>query len=307
MTETEQPKKSKQRFRDLIEGADELEKDKDLIKSQMDSFGISAEGETMQGSGKGSSENALPKKGGIEEDTGADPGAEPTKRKSSSPGSESSALDPSFDETEVLGESTEGSRSPLDDTPPPPLGSTPHTPPPALDARGMPLPRRMDEAPVRGKTSPASIKRSRTVALPPDNTSKLMSWWKKAGPGGWNRGEGWGCILKMLVMALFTGIVLALIAGSFAIIHYNRIAATLPTVEDLREQAAKFETTRILDREGNVLYELLDPTAGRRTYVPLDEISPYLVAATIATEDSNFYSHPGYDVLAIARSFWYNS
>jgi hypothetical protein len=74
MTETEQPKK---RFRDLIEGADELEKDKDLIKSQLDSFGISDEGETMQGSGKGSSENAVPRKEGIGEDTGADHGAEP--------------------------------------------------------------------------------------------------------------------------------------------------------------------------------------------------------------------------------------
>jgi membrane peptidoglycan carboxypeptidase len=90
------------------------------------------------------------------------------------------------------------------------------------------------------------------------------------------------------------------------IIYYNRIASTLPEVQDLRERAAKFETTRILDREGNILYELLDPNEGRRTYVPLDEISPFLVAATIATEDSNFYSHPGYDVMAIARSFYYN-
>ena len=312
MTETEQPKKPKQRFRDLIDGAEELEKDEELIKSQLDSLGIPPEGEMAKGSDKRSSENAEPLKEGTVQGAGAAPETEPTTGtsltdQSNSSGSESSALDPSgFDETEVLGETAEPSRSPLDDTPPPSLGSTPHTSPPALDARGMPLPRRMDEAPVPGKTSPPSISRSRTAALPPDNTSKVMSWWKKSGPGGWKRGQGWGCVLKMLVMAIFAGVVLALITGSFAIYHYNRIAATLPSVEDLREQAAKFETTRILDREGNVLYELLDPTAGRRTYVPLDEISPYLVAATIATEDSNFYSHPGYDVLAIARSFWYN-
>ena len=110
----------------------------------------------------------------------------------------------------------------------------------------------------------------------------------------------------MGIIALIVGILGAIAAGSIAIYYYNRIAATLPSVDDLREQASKFETTRILDREGNVLYELLDPNAGRRTYVPLEEISPYLVAATIATEDSNFYSHPGYDVLAIARSFYYN-
>ena len=116
MTEKEQPKKPQQRFRDLIDGADELEKDEDLIKSQLDSFGISVEGEMMQGSEKGSSENAVPKTEGIEE--GA-PEAELTERKSHIPGSESSPLDPgSFEETEVLGETAERSRSPLDDTPP---------------------------------------------------------------------------------------------------------------------------------------------------------------------------------------------
>ena len=71
-------------------------------------------------------------------------------------------------------------------------------------------------------------------------------------------------------------------------------------------RASQFETTRILDRSGNVLYEILDPNAGRRTYVPLDRISPYLLAGTIATEDKGFYSHPGFDPLAIARAFWQN-
>ncbi len=74
----------------------------------------------------------------------------------------------------------------------------------------------------------------------------------------------------------------------------------------LFQNSAKFETTRILDRNGNLLYEILDPTAGRRTYVPLEDISPYLVAATIATEDKYFYSHPGFDPMAIARAFWQN-
>ncbi len=62
----------------------------------------------------------------------------------------------------------------------------------------------------------------------------------------------------------------------------------------------------ILDRNGNVLYEITDPNAGRRTYVPLSKISPYVLAATIATEDKNFYSHPGFDPLAILRAFWQN-
>ncbi len=55
-----------------------------------------------------------------------------------------------------------------------------------------------------------------------------------------------------------------------------------------------------------VLYEILDPNAGRRTYVSMNDISPYLVAATIATEDKDFYSHPGFDIGAIARALWEN-
>jgi penicillin-binding protein 1C len=214
--------------------------------------------------------------------------------------------------TEILDDQVSRSKTPsLNDTPPPALGSTPRTPPPALDERGMPLPRRLDETRPPGSTSPSSIYRSRggtrrITPQAPEPSSKLMAWWMKSGPGSWPRGLGWGCIMRMLVIGLFVGVLLAIVAGSVAILYYNRIAATLPDVQDLRAKAAQFETTRILDREGNVLYELLDPNAGRRTYVPLDEISPYLVAATIATEDANFYSHPGYDVFAIARSFYYN-
>jgi len=199
---------------------------------------------------------------------------------------------------------TRQKRSSLDDTPPPSLGSTPFTPPPALDERGMPLPRRMDEPPSPGRTSPSSINRTRTLPVQP--RSKFIRWWKTSGPGSLTGGQGWGCGLRMLVIGLFIGIVMAIIGGSLAVYYYNRIASTLPEVQDLREQAAQFETTRILDRDGNILYELVDPSAGKRTYVPLDEISPFLVAATIATEDANFYSHPGYDVMAIARSFYYN-
>ncbi len=202
---------------------------------------------------------------------------------------------------------------PPEETPPPPLGDTPHTPPPALDTRGMPLPHRMDETPSRGYSTRTQSTRSQTAKAraslqkpPPKGWKKVIHWWKSSGPGSWKGGQGWSCMLQMGLIALITGIVLALVVSSVGIYFYYQIAATLPEVEDLRQQAAQFETTRILDREGNVLYEILDPNAGRRTYVPLEEISPFLIAATIATEDANFYSHPGYDVFAIARSFYYN-
>jgi len=54
-----------------------------------------------------------------------------------------------------------------------------------------------------------------------------------------------------------------------------------------------FETTRIYDRTGVLLAEIFNE--GRRTWVSLDQISPYLIDATIATEDSTFFVNGGVD------------
>lgn len=115
-----------------------------------------------------------------------------------------------------------------------------------------------------------------------------------------------GCFIKVLLLLVFVVIFIALIVGSIGIYQYFRIASSLPGVEELRAHASQFETTRILDREGNLLYEIIDPNAGKRTFVPLDEMSPYIVAATLATEDKEFYNHPGYDLVALARALWQN-
>lgn len=115
-----------------------------------------------------------------------------------------------------------------------------------------------------------------------------------------------GCLLRWGFIFLFLLITISLCLLSFLIFQYYQIASELPDIQDLKQQASQFETTRILDRNGNVLYEILDPTAGRRTYVPLERISPYLIAATIATEDKGFYSHPGFDLVAIGRAFFQN-
>jgi len=115
-----------------------------------------------------------------------------------------------------------------------------------------------------------------------------------------------GCLLRGLIISAFVLVGLILLVITAGIVAYNVIAARLPSVEDLRDQASQFETTHIMDRNGNLLYEIIDPNAGRRTYTKLEDISPYLVAATIATEDKEFYNHPGFDLVAIIRAFWQN-
>ena len=58
-------------------------------------------------------------------------------------------------------------------------------------------------------------------------------------------------------------------------------------------------------------YEFLDCTektfsASNDKWIKLDDISPYLIEATISLEDKNFYNHKGFDYLRIAKSLWNN-
>ncbi|NWG08178.1 MAG: transglycosylase domain-containing protein [Chloroflexi bacterium] len=184
------------------------------------------------------------------------------------------------------------------------------TPPPhiPLDQDNMPLPRRVDEVDLGStRVTPAAyestsrprngVSQPRRVPPPSQPVSRPLKIDLK---------QGWGCLLRGLILGLFGLVILAIIGGSYAVYQYYRIARTLPSVDDLKARASQFETTRILDRNGNLLYEILDPSAGRRTYVTLDRISPALLAATIATEDKDFYNHPGFDVWAIIRALWEN-
>ncbi|OGO05645.1 MAG: hypothetical protein A2Y60_04505, partial [Chloroflexi bacterium RBG_13_54_9] len=61
-------------------------------------------------------------------------------------------------------------------------------------------------------------------------------------------------------------------------------------------------STRIYDRNGKLLYEMLDPQGGRRFRVSLSQISPYLQQATIATEDADFYRNIGINVKGLIRA-----
>ena len=192
------------------------------------------------------------------------------------------------------------------------------TPPPpriALDENNLPLPRRVDELDMEGTrvspvayepaSRPRNAQSAQTRLAPPIQPPMQPPAAGGTVPLDWRSGWG-GCLVRGLLVALFGLVVLLIIGGSGMLLSYYSIARTLPSVEDLQNRASQFETTRILDRNGNPLYEILDPTAGRRTYVTLDKISPVLIAATIATEDKDFYNHPGFDAVAIIRALWEN-
>jgi 1A family penicillin-binding protein len=83
------------------------------------------------------------------------------------------------------------------------------------------------------------------------------------------------------------------------------LVVDLPSPDRLYERAAA-PSTRIFDRHGRLLYEILDPHRGAHTPTTLDEIPSACVNATIATEDASFYHNPGVDAWAIVRALWIN-
>jgi membrane peptidoglycan carboxypeptidase len=58
----------------------------------------------------------------------------------------------------------------------------------------------------------------------------------------------------------------------------------------------------ILDRYGKVLYRYVDDKDGLRHPIPLDQVSPAFLAATIATEDASFFSNPGVNLRGLERA-----
>ena len=79
----------------------------------------------------------------------------------------------------------------------------------------------------------------------------------------------------------------------------------LPSLDDL-DAGLALPSTRIYDRHGRLLYEILPRQQGRNRVLLLSEIPQHCQNATIATEDANFYRHPGIDPIGIARALWLN-
>ncbi len=78
----------------------------------------------------------------------------------------------------------------------------------------------------------------------------------------------------------------------------------VPDPESIVSRQIK-ESTKIYDRTGTtVLYDIYDEE--RRTVVDFDHISINIKNATLAVEDSRFYSHHGFDVRGFARSLLQN-
>ncbi len=116
----------------------------------------------------------------------------------------------------------------------------------------------------------------------------------------------WARVFFAAALIIFVSFASAVLLGVAA---YVWIATDLPDPAQLEARQSQFASTRVFDRDGNLLVELTDvsnPVAGRRVRVRLDQISDWVKKATIATEDRNFYRYTvGFDPIALARTVWY--
>jgi penicillin-binding protein 1C len=90
-----------------------------------------------------------------------------------------------------------------------------------------------------------------------------------------------------------------LVILSLVFYFYYFIFRTLPSPKHLTEVQPQV-STKIYDRNGSLLYKIYKDQ--NRTIVPLTQIPIHVRLATLAAEDAEFYSHPGFSIKGITRA-----
>jgi len=120
---------------------------------------------------------------------------------------------------------------------------------------------------------------------------------------------GCGCLGRLFIGGI---LLLALFIFGGVLIASTLIYSNLSG--DIEEGIAKldtardrdtFETTRIFDRNGELLWEVFGE--GKRTNVSLAQIPPAMIAATIAVEDDTFYENAGADLPSLIAALIANT
>jgi len=95
-----------------------------------------------------------------------------------------------------------------------------------------------------------------------------------------------------LISAIF---LLVVVPGTLVFYIFNGI----PSPSKLTERSIDV-STKIYDRNGVLLYNIYKDK--NRTLIPLEKIPLQVRLATLAAEDAEFYSHPGFSIRGIVRS-----
>jgi len=99
-------------------------------------------------------------------------------------------------------------------------------------------------------------------------------------------------------------IVIGTLILAFSFYLYIAYLLPLPTETKVFSNTA---TTKIFDRNGKLLYEVLKPDEGKTTFISFQQIPKQFIEATIASEDNDFYQHSGVDFWASIRALYTNT
>ena len=110
-------------------------------------------------------------------------------------------------------------------------------------------------------------------------------------------------ILRRVLIGLAVLMLLGMAgAGTAGYVAYRELATDLPDVTALEDYQPSL-VTEVYDRHERLIAEFF---VEKRRLVHLTEIPMHVRHATIAAEDSRFYSHGGVDYIGIGRAAWVN-
>lgn len=109
--------------------------------------------------------------------------------------------------------------------------------------------------------------------------------------------------LNIILIIILILIALILISGAF---FYLKVSSEFKNkIEDAKNLVISGEeSSEIFDKNGNIIKVLY--FTKRRIYVSMDEISPFIRDAVVASEDERFYKHIGFDPEAVIRATIHN-
>jgi len=103
-----------------------------------------------------------------------------------------------------------------------------------------------------------------------------------------------------LIAPQLTFVLFLIILASSSIVFYFLILKNLPNPHELITKPQVL-TTKIYARDGTLLYKIYRNQ--NRSLITLDQLPIYLINATVAAEDKNFWKHPGFSIEGIIRAF----
>lgn len=107
-----------------------------------------------------------------------------------------------------------------------------------------------------------------------------------------------GCLMTAGIFLVLFVVVGGGLGSGYAYAEYQQYANNIASLSINR----LFQTTRIYDRNGQLLYQTYGKEDGRREYISYCQMPESIELATVDTEDSTFWTNAGVDPLGTLRS-----